>query len=187
MIHIWPKLCHLHMAERRVFLCSGKPPFRWSVSNIVGHLNPHYNKSGLLSLKCARFIPNRVGTCKIICYDKNNERAETSLIRVFPYDKNTAKNAYAGIFIGVEVRKQLGKTVIFRRRDGKQQKYPYFIPSNPRGLSKQQPWRQIFAAAMSAALSLSPEKKEYWRLQNLHYCWFNNYIKHHLKKIPKPW
>jgi hypothetical protein len=175
------------MAERRVFLCSGKPPFRWYVSNNVGHVNPHYNKKGLPSLKCAYFVPNRVGICKLICYDRRGFRAETSLVRVFPYDKNTAKNAYAGIFIGTEVRKQLGKTVIFRMRDGKQQKYPYHTPSNPRLPGKQQPWRYIFASAMASALALPPEEKEKWRLENRRFTWFNNYIKHYLKGIPKPW
>ncbi|GAH34702.1 unnamed protein product, partial [marine sediment metagenome] len=102
-------------------------------------------------------------------------------------DKNSAKNAHAGIFIGVQVRKQLGKSFIFRVRRGQQQKYPYHTPSNPQRPGKQQPWRRLFAAAMAAALALSPDEKEYWRLEDMHYCWFNNYIKHYLKQAPKPW
>jgi hypothetical protein len=187
MIYIWPKKWAGHIAETRVFLCSGKPPLSWSVSNTVGYLKTHYRHSGDLSPKCALFRPNNTGTCKIICYDRRGQRAETSLIRVFKHDKFTDKRFYAGIPLGIEVRKQLGKTVIFRRRNRKQEKYAYHTPSNPRRLDKQQPWRLLFASAMASALALSPEDREKWRKENLSLCWFNNYIKHYLKQQPKPW
>lgn len=175
------------MAESRVFLCSGKPPLTWSVSNRVGLIKRHTTRRGILSSKAAIFKPCRVGTCKLICYDRRGYRAETSLIRVLFHTKDTAKNAYAGIFIGTEVRKQLGKTVIFRRRAARQQKYPYCRPMNPRSPAKQQPWRVLFAEAMAAAQALSSEEREYWKQENRKNIWHNNFISFYLKTHPKPW
>ena len=175
------------MSESRVLLCSGKPPLSWRVTNNICTVNRHYNRKGELSSKCALLKPCGVGLGKVICYDRRGLRAEMDFIRVLPYDKFFAKNAYAGIFIGVEVRKQLGKTVIFRRRFSHQEKYPYFSPRNSEGFGKRRPWRKLFAQAMAAALSLSPSERERWRLENRHYTWFNNYIKWYLKQQPKPW
>ena len=187
MIYIWPDTVYINMSESRVLLCSGKPPLSWRVTNKVCTVNRHYNRKGELSPKCALLKPCFPGACKVICYDKRGYRAETKYIRTLPYDKYFAKNAYAGIFVGVEVRKQLGKTVIFRRRYCHQEKYPYHTPSNPQNLDKQQPWRYLFASAMAAALSLSPSERERWRLEDRRFIWFNNYIKWYLKQQPKPW
>ncbi|MBA7496968.1 hypothetical protein ES702_07577 [subsurface metagenome] len=175
------------MAERRVFLCSGKPPLTWKVSNKVGSIKRHTTRRGILSLKAVLFTPCQVGTCKIICYDRRGYRAETSLIRVLFHNKDTAKNAYGGIFVGTEVRKQLGKTVIFRRKYGHQQKFPYFKPMNPRNPAKQQPWRMLFKDAMAAAQNLTEEEREYWKRENLKNIWHNNFISFYLKTHPKPW
>lgn len=187
MIYIWPKTWTGNIAETRIFLCSGKPPFNWSVSNRVGYVKTHFRYDGELSPKCALFRPNQPGTCKIICYDRRGYRAETGLIRVFPHDKWTDKRFYAGIPVGVEIRKQLGKTVIFRRRHRKQEKYAYSVSTNPRDPDKQQPWRQMFAAAMAQALLLSEEERIKWRDVNRRYTWFNNFISQYLKLEPKPW
>lgn len=187
MIYIWPKTWTGHMAETRIFLCSGKPPFRWTVSNRCGYVKPHIRYDGSPSPKTALFRPNQPGTCKIICYDRRGLRAQTGLIRVFQHDKSTDKRFYAGIPLGVEVRKQLGKSVIFRRRHRKQEKYAYFSTHNPRDPDKQQPWRQMFSAAMAQALLLSTEERLKWRDVDRHYTWFNNFISQYLKLEPKPW
>jgi len=85
------------------------------------------------------------------------------------------------------IRKQLGKTVIFRRRHRKQEKFAYYSSVNPRDPDKQQPWRQLFAAAMAQALTLSDQEKIKWRDVDRHYTWFNNFISDYLKRIAKPW
>jgi len=175
------------MAETRIFLCSGKPPFTWSVSNRCGYVKTHFRYDGEFSPKTALFRPNQPGTCKIICYDRRGWRAETGLIRVFPHDKWHDKRFYAGIPVGVEIRKQLGKTVIFRRRNRKQEKYAYSVSTNPRDPERQQPWRQMFAAAMAEAMLLSPEGRIKWRDVDRHYTWFNNFISQYLKLAVKPW
>lgn len=187
MIYIWPKTWTGHVAETRVFLCSGKPPFRWSVSNRCGYVKTHTRHDGRSSPKAALFRPNQPGTCKIICYDRRGLRAETGLIRVFSHDKWTDKRFYAGIPVGVEIRKQLGKSVIFRRRHRKQQKYPYHSGANPRDPERQQPWRQMFAAAMAEAMLLSPEERIKWANIYRHNTWLNNFISQYLKLQPKPW
>lgn len=187
MIYLWPKVWTGNIAETRIFLCSGKPPLTWSVSNRVGYVKNHFRHDGKHSPKSALFRPNQPGTCKIICYDRRGYRAETGLIRVFPHDKWTDKRFYAGIPVGVEIRKQLGKTVIFRRRHRKQEKFAYYSSVNPRDPDKQQPWRQLFAAAMAQALTLSDQEKVKWRDVDRHYTWFNNFISDYLKRVAKPW
>ena len=187
MIYIWPSTIHLNMSETRILLCSGDPPLSWRVSNKVATVKKHYNMKGEHSPKCAKLQPCRVGTCKVICYDRYNKRAETKLVRVLPHDKYFAKNAYAKIFIGAEVRNSLGKTVTFRRRCRKQEKFAYTVTRNPRGLDKQQPWRYLFASAMAEAMTLSPAEREKWRLENRKFFWWNNFIKWYLKQQPKPW
>lgn len=175
------------MHETRVLICSGHPPLSWVVDNDVCSVKQHFNRKGILSPKASLLKPAKVGSCKVTCTDRYDNSAETSSVIISAHNKTTAKNAHAGIFLGTEIRKQIGKEYIFRRRYSKQEKYPYHTPTNRQHLEKQQPWRQLFAAAMAAALSLAPSEREKWRLDNLRFHWFNNYIKWWLKQQPKPW
>ena len=63
---------------------------------------------------------------------------------------------FNGIPLGIQVRRQINKEVIFQFSHGKQVKYPYHKPLNPQTI-KQQAWRAKFTAGIAAAKLLSPE------------------------------
>ncbi|MCK4248356.1 MAG: hypothetical protein KAX15_01095 [Candidatus Omnitrophica bacterium] len=66
---------------------------------------------------------------------------------------------YKGIPVAVQLRRSIGKKIIYRVQHGRQDKYKYFIPTNPQTVS-QQAWRANYTAGNAAALTLSPEERE---------------------------
>ena len=69
---------------------------------------------------------------------------------------------FAGIPLGIQVRRQIGKHTIFQFSHGKQVKYPYYVQKNPQTVA-QQAWRAKFAAGVAAAKLLTPEEKAGYR------------------------
>ncbi len=92
----------------------------------------------------------------------------------------TPKYTFSGIPLGLSVRKQLGKTVIFRIQPGNgyasskigelyQHRYAYFVPSSITHVNGDAS-RSTFANAMIAWQSLTPEeKKVYKKRANRHF------------------
>lgn len=69
---------------------------------------------------------------------------------------------YRRIPLGVQVRRQINKEIIYRVARGHQYKYPYFVPANPQTVP-QQAWRTTFTNGVTAALALSSAEKETYR------------------------
>ena len=89
---------------------------------------------------------------------------------------------YKSIPVAVQIRKDIGEKVIYRVRQGNQQKYKYFIPTNPQ-TTPQQAWRATFAAGRAAASALTPEEREPYKerareIGNIH--WHNVFISDYL-------
>jgi hypothetical protein len=105
------------------------------------------------------------------------------------------KRSYANIPLGIRVRRQLAKKVIFRVRKGNglygakrgieyQEKYRYFVPSsinNPQG----QPARNALAAAVLnwKTILTNAEKQAYNKRagKGLHMSGFNLYIREYIQ------
>ncbi len=73
-----------------------------------------------------------------------------------------ANICHEGIPLGFQVRKHINKEWIYRIKCGTQEKYPYFVPSNPQTES-QQNWRAKFTAGINAAKLLTEEEKEAYK------------------------
>ena len=67
-----------------------------------------------------------------------------------------------GIPLGIQVRRKIGTQYIFRVKSGTQERYPYFIPTNPQ-TAPQQTWRAKFTAGIAAAKLLSKAEKDTYR------------------------
>lgn len=71
---------------------------------------------------------------------------------------------YQGIPLGLRIRRKIGNTSIFRVRQGVQEKMAYYTPTNPQTV-EQQAWRAVFTGGVAAALALTPEQKQVYRLK----------------------
>ena len=69
---------------------------------------------------------------------------------------------HKGYPLGFQVRRQINKEWIYRIKCGTQEKYPYFVPTNPK-TAPQQAWRVKFTAGIAAAKLLSEAEKEVYR------------------------
>lgn len=67
-----------------------------------------------------------------------------------------------GIPLGLSIRRQFNKQWIFRIKCGTQEKYPYFVPTNPQ-TAGQQSWRAKFTAGIAAAKLLTPAEKAVYK------------------------
>ena len=91
---------------------------------------------------------------------------------------------YAGIPIGTRARRQLGKTYIYRVRQGVQEKMLYYIPTNPKTVV-QQSWRSTFAVGVIQAKSLSQAERDVYREIAKHHpgqTWFSEYMSEYMWK-----
>jgi len=89
---------------------------------------------------------------------------------------------YLGLPVGLTARRQIGKSVIFRRRQGVQEKMAYYTPTNPRTVL-QQSWRSTFAAGVVQAKSLSQaERAVYVELAKYHpgQTWFSEFMSEYM-------
>lgn len=73
-----------------------------------------------------------------------------------PFNPNLT---YKGIPVAAQIRRSIGKKIIYRVHQSNQHKYKYFVPANPQTVT-QQNWRASFTAGMTAAMALSPEERE---------------------------
>ena len=71
-------------------------------------------------------------------------------------------HTYYGNLVGTQIRKQIGKNFIYRRRGNQQEKYPYVVPSNPR-TPTQQANRNRIRIAVLAWQALSEQQKNSYR------------------------
>jgi len=105
-----------------------------------------------------------------------------------------ANRTYRGIVMGFNVRKQLGKEVIFRVQPGNgyygtekgkryQHKYKYFVPASINNPQSQ--WaREKFAQAVKNWQAMTEEQKKEYRLKAQHrggMSGYNLYIREYMK------
>lgn len=110
------------------------------------------------------------------------------------YDPNPNR-CYAGIPLGIQVQKQLGKEVIYRLRHGNgffgaqigityQDKYDYFVPSSITNAEGQHS-RDVFSAAIAAWQALPEEIKDLWRAKerySLPRIGYNLFVSDYMKR-----
>lgn len=70
-------------------------------------------------------------------------------------------HSYDYNLIATQIRKQIGKKFIYRRRSNQQQKYPYVVPSNPRTPTQQNNRNKIRLAVL-AWQSLTDQQKKFY-------------------------
>jgi len=105
------------------------------------------------------------------------------------------KRMYGGVFIGYGIRRQIGKTTIFRIRRGNgfygaidgeiyQDKYDYFVPTSITDAAGDAS-RTCFTNAVNAWQALSTAEKIVWdkRAQKIRYMsGFNLYIRNYMER-----
>lgn len=90
---------------------------------------------------------------------------------------------YYGYIVGTQIRGQIGKKQVYRIRNGRQQKYSYYVPFNPQ-TPAQQANRLKYAHSIKYWQALSPaEKALYNSLEKVHphMSGFNYYIHLYMK------
>lgn len=78
------------------------------------------------------------------------------------YSKFPDELSYHGYPLGLSARRKLAAKVIYRIRQGVQEKMLYYTPANPRTVV-QQSWRSTFSVGVVQAKSLTQAERDVYR------------------------